>query len=244
MLALSRLHSLRSFRPVPRLLLISPLKRHDSVNHLQKKIYSSNDNFTRTGSTCFKSRPLSTNASTEQQRPPELHITAIDNLFPFPNEPNDQPRYYSHVERLPDTHPILPSSLVCARIPSVADTLHTSEAILHYGGKLTLQSMPEFSDLSLVLPKDPLAYEIRKTPTMGYGMYATRDLDIGDLVLVERPLITVPLSPDLSGLPSYPEMFDSIMEESRKTGITKTPLPIIEPLLDLAFGRMDDENRS
>ncbi|KAF8987493.1 hypothetical protein BDQ17DRAFT_1375029 [Cyathus striatus] len=241
MLALSRLHFLRSFRSVPRLLLISPLKRYDSVNHLQKKIYSSNDNFTGAGSTCFKSRPLSTNASTEQQRPPELRITAIDNLFPFPN--SDQPRYHAQVEQLLDTHPILPSSLVCARIPSVADTLHTSEAILHYGGKLTLQSVPRFNDLPLALPKGPPAYEIRKTLTMGYGMYATRDLDIGDLVLVERPLIMVPLSPDLSELPSYPEAFDSIMEESRKAGIMKIPFPVIEPLLDLGFGRMDDENK-
>ncbi|KAF8983969.1 hypothetical protein BDQ17DRAFT_1377672 [Cyathus striatus] len=226
MLALSRLHSLLSFRPVPRLLLISPLKRYDFVNRLQKKIYSSNDNFTRTGPTCFKSRPLSTNASAEQQRLPELCITAIGtisplthNLFPFPN--SDQHRYHAQVEQLLDTHPILPSSLVCARIPSVADTLHTSEAILHYGGILTLQSVPEFNDLSLALPKGPPAYEIRKTPTMGYGMYATRDLDIGDLVLT----------------------FDSIMEGGRKAGITKTPLPIIDPLLNLAFGRMDDENK-
>jgi hypothetical protein len=37
-------------------------------------------------------------------------------------------------------------------------------------------------------------YEVLPTPDMGIGMFASRDIKMGDLVLSERPLIVIPSS--------------------------------------------------
>jgi hypothetical protein len=47
--------------------------------------------------------------------------------------------------------------------------------------------------LPMPRPKE-INYQILSTPTMGFGMFATCDLKIGDLILAERPLLFIPRS--------------------------------------------------
>ncbi|KAF4612720.1 hypothetical protein D9613_011817 [Agrocybe pediades] len=41
-------------------------------------------------------------------------------------------------------------------------------------------------------PSGPPAYEVRSTPDMGMGVFATRDIAAGELILAERPLLVAP----------------------------------------------------
>lgn len=45
----------------------------------------------------------------------------------------------------------------------------------------------------VLLPTAPLAYEIRDTPDKGKGLFATRNIAFGEFIVVERPLIILPL---------------------------------------------------
>jgi hypothetical protein len=54
----------------------------------------------------------------------------------------------------------------------------------------TVFSIPNFP-LPMPRPKE-INYQILSTPTVGFGMFATRDLNIGDLILAERPLVFIP----------------------------------------------------
>ncbi|KAF9538634.1 SET domain-containing protein [Agrocybe pediades] len=45
-------------------------------------------------------------------------------------------------------------------------------------------------------PSGPPAYEVKTVPNMGMGIFATRDIAVGELVFAERPLLVAPL--DLS----------------------------------------------
>ena len=54
----------------------------------------------------------------------------------------------------------------------------------------TILSIPKFP---LPMPKPKQTnHQILPTSTMGFGVFATRDLEIGDLILAERPLIVIP----------------------------------------------------
>jgi hypothetical protein len=42
---------------------------------------------------------------------------------------------------------------------------------------------------------DENTYQILPTPNAGLGMFASRDIKMGDLIVAERPLIVLPVSP-------------------------------------------------
>jgi hypothetical protein len=103
--------------------------------------------------------------------------------------------YEPHVTRYPD------GTCVLASIGS-NDTCNTGtndpvECILRSG--IALKSV---SSTPLPVPKtDGTSYEILLTSTMGLRMFASRDIQKGELILAERPLIVMPKSP-------YPSIFD------------------------------------
>lgn len=47
---------------------------------------------------------------------------------------------------------------------------------------------------SLPRPRGPDPCVVVKTPTMGLGVFATRDLRVGELIICERPLLVIPVT--------------------------------------------------
>ncbi|PPQ93633.1 hypothetical protein CVT25_000819, partial [Psilocybe cyanescens] len=82
------------------------------------------------------------------------------------------------------------------------------------------------------------AYELRSTQDMGLGVFATRDIKVGELIFAERPLLVLPrniglLAPGVSVPLGSADLHGSrmaILKESEKT-------------LEIAVGRMSPENQ-
>ncbi|KAF8983975.1 hypothetical protein BDQ17DRAFT_1437194 [Cyathus striatus] len=84
-------------------------------------------------------------------------------------------------------------------------------------------------------------YQIRGTKLNGLGMFATRPLKIGDLILVEIPLVVIAVKTDLSGVDECPEFVRIKTKEMEATN--ETLAGIVDPMLDIVFGRMSKENQ-
>jgi hypothetical protein len=66
-----------------------------------------------------------------------------------------------------------------------------AECMLRGGADMNAVFSVSNFPLPMPRPKE-INYQILSTPTMGLGMFATRDLNIGDLILAERPLLFIP----------------------------------------------------
>ena len=78
-------------------------------------------------------------------------------------------------------------------------------------------------------------YIIKPTPDMGMGMFATRDIDLGDIILSERPLLVVP---EVLAAPGV--VIDKSYTEQQ---VQKIMLVQSEKLLEMAFNRMNDQDK-
>jgi len=84
----------------------------------------------------------------------------------------------------------------------------------------------------------PPSYVIRPTPDMGLGCFATRAIQVGDLVFAERPLLVSP-----RGL-KLPDMDDeSLIQQYGIQKYQMIALAEYEKVLEVAVGRMSDDNR-
>jgi len=84
-------------------------------------------------------------------------------------------------------------------------------------------------------PSLPQAYVVKATPSMGLGVFATRKIEVGELILAERPLF---VGPRVLRLANHAEM-------TRKYGAHKANLISMaewEKLLMLAASGMTPEN--
>ncbi|KAF8995784.1 hypothetical protein BDQ17DRAFT_1545075 [Cyathus striatus] len=85
-------------------------------------------------------------------------------------------------------------SLVATRIPSRSRTDGT-ECIIYGCMKREIYNTPRFpAPLPSLATNQTPAYRIASTGNkMGQGMFATRDINVGQLILVERPLLMFPI---------------------------------------------------
>ncbi|KAF8993259.1 hypothetical protein BDQ17DRAFT_1368609 [Cyathus striatus] len=163
---------------------------------------------------------------------PDVRIVAFEALPASSDNPNFLKRMCTAlVEQLPPEArtSISPSALICTRVPPIPDTHNTTEVVLYSRTLPGLLAEPGFNERLPPPFEHPLpAYEIRDAPPKGQGMFATRPLDIGELIILERPLMVVPMNTDLSGI---------------EYGATVAPMAIYEPMLEVAFNRMSEENQ-
>ncbi|KAF9553766.1 SET domain-containing protein [Agrocybe pediades] len=71
--------------------------------------------------------------------------------------------------------------------------------------KAKVVNRPEYPK-ALPKPSGPPAYEVRATPNMGMGVFATRDIAAGELIFAERPLLVAPR--DIGWMVGMPELRD------------------------------------
>ena len=70
---------------------------------------------------------------------------------------------------------------------------------------------------------------------MGMGMFATRDIDLGDIIFSERPLLVVPEVMEAPG---------AVIDKSyTKKQVQKIMLVQSEKMLEIAFNRMNDQDK-
>ncbi|KAF8987488.1 hypothetical protein BDQ17DRAFT_1289216 [Cyathus striatus] len=175
--------------------------------------------------------------------PPDLQILAFDPLHCNPYI--GQPICTARTTELPldiNYASIHPSALVCTRVPSIsADAYGTSECVLYSRTNLRLLNTPRFPRSPTLF--DPLSapYQIRGTESSGLGIFATHPLKIGDLILVERPLVVIAVKTDLSSVDECPEFVRIKTKEMEATN--ETLAGIVDPMLDIVFGRMSREKQ-
>lgn len=80
----------------------------------------------------------------------------------------------------------------------------------------------------------PPVYEVRETPDMGLGVFATRDMKAGELIVAERPLVVVPA--DITD-------FAIGFEEDGETEKAQAILHVWEEAYQMLVDRLSPENR-
>ncbi|KAF8800127.1 SET domain-containing protein [Phlegmacium glaucopus] len=107
-----------------------------------------------------------------------------------------------------------------------------SEWMLRTGTKEKVTRAPGYPQ---PIPKtSQINYVIKTVPDMGMGMFATRDIEIGELIFSERPLLVIP-----------EVLITSVATEEHYTEaqIQKIMLIEAEKMLEIAFGRMNDKDK-
>ena len=131
--------------------------------------------------------------------------------------------YEPHVTRYPDGTCVLASIGPNNPYTSATGLNERVECILRSGIALKTLSSPP-----LPVPRtNGISYEILPTPNMGLGMFASRDINKGDLILAERPLAVMPKSP-------YPSIFD----------VQRYPSFDWEDFIKPLFDRLTPENQA
>ncbi|THU86385.1 SET domain-containing protein, partial [Dendrothele bispora CBS 962.96] len=103
--------------------------------------------------------------------------------------------------------------------------------------KRAILSVPGFPE---PLPRSdcsrPKQYKIIETPGKGMGMFATRDIEYGELILTERPLLVFPASPRHMSSLAYPKHFTIDQ-------IQQAQLNQLEKLMETLVDQMPKENQ-
>ncbi|KAF8996614.1 hypothetical protein BDQ17DRAFT_1544663 [Cyathus striatus] len=96
---------------------------------------------------------------------------------------------------LPSEPQPLSNALICTRIPKAKDDKGNTQCILFARTKECLLNIRHYGRQPPELERTWAAYHITKQGVVsGSGMLARRVLHVGDLILVERPLIVVPFN--------------------------------------------------
>lgn len=123
-------------------------------------------------------------------------------------------------------------NLVMTRQPASANA--TTECLVSGWVKRQIVETPGFPK-SLAVPASGPVHRIAEVPGMGKGMFATRKLSAGDLILDERPLLMSPVA--------IPVAFDEVPEHFTTEQVKQASLHEQEKLLEILFHRMSDENQ-
>ncbi|KAJ3571735.1 hypothetical protein NP233_g3557 [Leucocoprinus birnbaumii] len=83
----------------------------------------------------------------------------------------------------------------------------------------TLFSTGQLPPFATPYPDDP-SYEVLDTPTKGFGMFATRSIEAGELILNEHPVLIVPEIPLPHDSPAWDDMGLSLPEKQRTEMLT------------------------
>ena len=119
-------------------------------------------------------------------------------------------------------------------LPNSIDRNERTECIIRCAtARKTILSIPNFP-LPVPTPNE-INYRIGTTVNMGLGMFATRDIQRGDLILAERPLILTPITPHPS-----PDLPAAVLQEQLKAlGHFDW-----EEFLQPCFARLTQENQA
>ena len=133
-----------------------------------------------------------------------------------PNNPNMQqePRPSTKIKIPSCPIDIIADIPMVGALPGLLTHMRTSQlpfhgtpyaiSILYPGTKEVIGSIPGFP--TPYMPSLRVHYRIGDAPGAGKGMFALTDLDIGDLILRERPLCLIPMCIPSGGLMSPEEM--------------------------------------
>ena len=83
------------------------------------------------------------------------------------------------------------------------------------------------------------SFEVKKTPNMGMGVFATRDIAMGELIIAERPMLIVPRQTYALHLTLQP----TLRQIYPPSLLSKLGLREWETLLKCAFDRMPPEDQ-
>ncbi|KAJ3569477.1 hypothetical protein NP233_g5028 [Leucocoprinus birnbaumii] len=123
----------------------------------------------------------------------------------YPSTSPDIPPYKLTTIYLPSHFPEGTSTPIATLLPpSLSSTLFST-------GRLPAFATP--------YPDDP-SYEVLDTPTKGFGMFATRSIEAGELILNEHPVLIVPEIPLPHDSPAWDDMGLSLPEKQRTEMLT------------------------
>jgi len=111
-----------------------------------------------------------------------------------------------------------------------------SEWIVHAPTKSKVLNAPGYPQPVPKLPGNVKPYVVKSTPTMGKGVFATRDIPMGGIVFAERPLLVVPSA--------LTESTGVDINEYSLADYTKIMLFEKEQKLEVAVGRMQPDRRA
>lgn len=99
-------------------------------------------------------------------------------------------------------------------IPEYSRTDEYCFALVYPGVKEALSTISGFPR-AMPIASSPLPYRIVPTPSMGKGMFASRDIRAGELIACERPLVVTPATfPSLEGREN--DVITAIVEQKMK----------------------------
>ncbi|KAF8987484.1 hypothetical protein BDQ17DRAFT_1548136 [Cyathus striatus] len=147
----------------------------------------------------------------------------------------------ARTQLLPELPAHYPTALIATRIPGLIDTHETAECIFYHRTHKAVVNLPEYPRSPAPPDHSWAPYEIRKAGSeKGLGIFAKRALKVGDLIVAERPLLVIPMSPNLDGVANCPYSIRKLMRDARGR---ETPMGLIEPILEVAFERMSKKNQ-
>ncbi|THV07611.1 SET domain-containing protein [Dendrothele bispora CBS 962.96] len=109
-----------------------------------------------------------------------------------------------------------------------------AECLITGRAKRAIVSFPGFPEaLPHSDPTRPKPYELRESPGKGMGMFATRDIEYGELILAERPLLVVPAAFTMITVPLH------FTEAQRHQAVLNQTEQMLEKIVD----RMPEETK-
>ncbi|KAF8995758.1 hypothetical protein BDQ17DRAFT_1330366 [Cyathus striatus] len=148
--------------------------------------------------------------------------------------------YSARTESLPANYnprSLRSNSLICTRVPPTPDQHSTCECVLCPLTKYHLLKIPDYGRAPPVPQFSSPTYEIKKA-SAGLGMLAKRSFEIGDLILVERPIMVAPVNIDhFLGSAGFSEVLKS-------QNWNMAVKDVVEATLEMGFNRlcMRDQN--
>ncbi|KAF8989424.1 hypothetical protein BDQ17DRAFT_1434473 [Cyathus striatus] len=170
---------------------------------------------------------VSTSNATQARIPSSDYQVA--QLMTFNESPSNRWGFTPELQSLPnETSTLPPGGFILCRLPPGNDIPGASECLISTSLHSKLLNTPGFP--KPIENASPPAYRISRTPTRGLGMFATRALSIGDLLIAERPLLVCPIHHYIPGFREIEHDF--------------TMCPFMnEAYLSLIVSRMSEENR-
>ncbi|KAK7460841.1 hypothetical protein VKT23_008770 [Stygiomarasmius scandens] len=112
-----------------------------------------------------------------------------------------------------------------------------AECFISGRAKRAIVSVPGFPEaLPRPDPSRPKPYKIVETPGKGMGMFATRDIEWGELIIAERPLLVIPSAIRYMGALAFPANFT-------RDQLQQAQLDQMEKLIEMLVNRMPKENQ-
>ncbi|KAF8995773.1 hypothetical protein BDQ17DRAFT_1430162 [Cyathus striatus] len=138
------------------------------------------------------SQPNVTGADTSADATPSEYQDI--RIISFKRESQLPLKYVPQTETNPSSS--VSTSVICTRIPNSSDSNGFAQCLVTGTLKEKILSDPGFPRAPPCAVNPPV-YRISPAGSRGMGMFATHDIEVGDLIIAERPLVVIP------GMPTY-----------------------------------------